>query len=148
MTSGRSPSGQQGAKGAGENAPGTQLDEFDIADELKGKNALAGNDQANVSSQRHAQAGASGETDDLIESFRKTDREYRAAQQNARPEHAGEEAEPGGPDDEAGSDDDEVDRPGFDLGGSSRDTRAGRGLGLDRDAKSGREDWTLRRKNA
>jgi len=40
---------------------------------------------------------------------------------------------------------DKIDRPGFDLGGSSGTTSAGRGLGLDADAKSGRKDWRLPR---
>ena len=39
----------------------------------------------------------------------------------------------------------EVDRPGFDLGGASGATKAGKGLGLDTDAKEGREDWRLPR---
>jgi hypothetical protein len=38
-----------------------------------------------------------------------------------------------------------VDRPGFDLGGASGDTEAGKGLGLDADAKEGRKDWGLPR---
>jgi hypothetical protein len=39
----------------------------------------------------------------------------------------------------------EVDRPGFDLGGSTGETSAGRGLGLDTDAKDDRKDWRLPR---
>jgi len=38
-----------------------------------------------------------------------------------------------------------TDRPGFDLGGSSGDTSAGKGLGLDTDANDGRKDWKLPR---
>ncbi len=41
--------------------------------------------------------------------------------------------------------DTKVDRPGFDLGGASGDTEAGKGLGLDTDAKKGRKDWGLPR---
>lgn len=37
----------------------------------------------------------------------------------------------------------ETDRPGFDLGGATGDTSAGKGLGLGNDAKEGREDWKL-----
>lgn len=40
----------------------------------------------------------------------------------------------------------EVDRPGFDLGGSSGDVSAGKGLGLGPDAKEGRKDWGLPRR--
>jgi len=39
-----------------------------------------------------------------------------------------------------------VDRPGFDLGGSSGNTEAGSGLGLDDDAKEGRKGFALPRK--
>ena len=39
-----------------------------------------------------------------------------------------------------------TDRPGFDLGGSTGDTSAGKGLGLGTDAKEDRKDWKLPRK--
>lgn len=35
----------------------------------------------------------------------------------------------------------EVDRPGFDLGGSTDETQAGKGLGLGTDAKNNRKGW-------
>ncbi len=38
-----------------------------------------------------------------------------------------------------------VDRPGFDLGGSTGKTQAGKGLGLGVDAKEGRKGWRLPR---
>jgi hypothetical protein len=38
-----------------------------------------------------------------------------------------------------------VDRPGFDLGGSSGETDAGKGLGLGDDAKKNRKGWRLPR---
>ena len=38
----------------------------------------------------------------------------------------------------------QVDRPGFDLGGSTGKTRAGKGLGLGTDAKEDEKDWSLR----
>lgn len=69
---------QHGARPAGKVGPGEELDSFDIANELKGDNALQGNDQGNVRSERHAQAGATGDTDELLESFKKTDKHYRA----------------------------------------------------------------------
>ena len=39
----------------------------------------------------------------------------------------------------------QVGRPGFDLGGSNRETRAGKGLGLGSDAKENRKGWGLPR---
>ena len=39
----------------------------------------------------------------------------------------------------------QVDRPGFDLGGSTGDTDAGKGLGLGVDAKQNRKGWRLPR---
>ncbi len=39
----------------------------------------------------------------------------------------------------------EVDRPGFDLGGSTAKTSAGQGLGLGVDAKENRKGWRLPR---
>lgn len=39
----------------------------------------------------------------------------------------------------------QVDRPGFDLGGSTEETHAGKGLGLGSDAKKNRERWRLPR---
>lgn len=39
----------------------------------------------------------------------------------------------------------QVDRPGFDLGGSTGETDAGKGLGLGTDAKESRKGWGLPR---
>ena len=39
----------------------------------------------------------------------------------------------------------QVDRPGFDLGGSTGETHAGKGLGLGTDAKESRKGWGLPR---
>jgi hypothetical protein len=69
---------QHGAKGAGEGEPGEGLDETDIADELKGRNSLSGEDQAQTPSQRHAVPGVRDEPWDILESFKKTDKGYRA----------------------------------------------------------------------
>jgi hypothetical protein len=38
-----------------------------------------------------------------------------------------------------------IDRPGFDLGGSTGETHAGKGLGLGTDAEENRKDWKLPR---
>jgi hypothetical protein len=68
--------GQHGAKGAGVDAPGERLDEFDLADDIKGKDRL--HDASG--SERQEQAGAIGETEGLLESFEKSDPKARASQ--------------------------------------------------------------------
>jgi hypothetical protein len=42
-------------------------------------------------------------------------------------------------------DSEQVDRPGFDLGGSTGETHAGKGVGLGTDAKENRKAWRLPR---
>ncbi|HEV7344662.1 MAG TPA: hypothetical protein VGN60_03405 [Devosia sp.] len=69
---------QHGAKGAGKSEPGGTLDEFDLASDIKGKNKLQGDNKDDYVSQRQAQAGATGETDSLMESFEKLDKDVRA----------------------------------------------------------------------
>ena len=79
--------------------------------------------------------------------------EYKNVPTNQRP--ASDEASRGGvpetittEETEAGDDAEKAektDRPGFDLGGSTGDTSAGRGLGLGTDAKEDREGWKLPR---
>lgn len=76
---GKHPTGQQGAKPGGEAAPGELPDEFTFADEIAGRNSLQGNDQENVHNERQAQAGATGETEDLLESFEKTQKQKEAS---------------------------------------------------------------------
>jgi hypothetical protein len=71
--------GQHGAKGAGVDAPGERLDEFDLADEIKGMDRLHGAG----GSERQEQAGATGETEGLIESFENSDPRRRAEQHKA-----------------------------------------------------------------
>ncbi len=87
---------QHGEMPAGKAQPGEYLDEFDISDELKGDNALAGRDQRRAPSERHAQAGATGETDGLLESFEKTAKHDRAKPQEAKREGASEAEKRGG----------------------------------------------------
>ncbi len=71
---------QQGARGAGATEPGEILDEHDLASDIKGNNSLQGEDQERHMNQRQAQAGAKGEPDkDLLETFKKMDKDYRAA---------------------------------------------------------------------
>jgi hypothetical protein len=81
---GRPGAAQHGAKGAGKVPPRERLDEFDIADELKGENALHGEDQDKHVSEREAMPGATGETDSIKESSRKLDKHYRAEKQPHR----------------------------------------------------------------
>lgn len=69
---------QHGAKGVGETDPGDGLDETDMAEALKGRNSLSGEDQAQSPSDRHAVPGVRDEPWDIIESFKKTDKDYRA----------------------------------------------------------------------
>jgi hypothetical protein len=69
--------GQHGAKGAGVDAPGERLDEFDLASDIKGKDSLKGP----RGNERQEQAGATGETEGLIESFENADPAVRAEKQ-------------------------------------------------------------------
>ena len=68
---------QHGAKGAGGSDP-EAFDEFDLAADLKGRNSLHGENQLRNHNERQAQADARGDTDDLMESFEKLDKDVRA----------------------------------------------------------------------
>jgi len=74
---GHRANGQHGAKGAGSSDP-EAFDEFDLAADIKGNNRLHGQDQRDGSSQRQSMAEEKGETDGLIESFEKLDKDVRA----------------------------------------------------------------------
>lgn len=69
--------GQHGAKTAGKGDV-ESFDESDIASLIKGRNSLQGINQGDLSSQRQAVADEKGETDGLIESFEKLDKDVRA----------------------------------------------------------------------
>ena len=69
---------QHGAKGAGKAAPGEYLDEHDLASDIMGKNKLHGDNHNEHVNQRQAQAEAKSDTDDLLESFEKLDKDVRA----------------------------------------------------------------------
>lgn len=69
---------QHGAKGAGKEEPGKQLDEHDLAQDIKGNNRLQADNQDDHFNQRQAQAEARGETDGVLESFEKLDKDVRA----------------------------------------------------------------------
>ena len=72
-------SGGQGAGVAPNGEPSNgNLDEFDIASDIQGRNKLQGDNQTDVVNQRHAQAEEKGDTDGLIESFEKMDKDVRA----------------------------------------------------------------------
>lgn len=55
-----------------------RLTDTDLAQDKMGRNSLQGNDQADVRNQRKAVAGVKQEADDVIESFRKIDKDVRA----------------------------------------------------------------------
>ncbi|HEX2020867.1 MAG TPA: hypothetical protein VGO17_18200 [Aurantimonas sp.] len=54
------------------------LTETDIASDRMGRNSLQGNDQESVHNQRQAVPDAKQETDGVIESFEKLDKDKRA----------------------------------------------------------------------
>jgi len=66
--------GQHGAKGAGV-GPVETFDEMDLASDLKNKPSLRGDARVHT---REAEADVRGETDSLIESFEKLDKDVRA----------------------------------------------------------------------
>jgi hypothetical protein len=68
--------------------------------------------------------------------------EYKDIPTNQRPDQANE----AGPDGNETGEAKKKDRPGFDLGGTTGDTSAGKGLGLGKDAKEGRKEWGLPRR--
>ncbi len=76
---GSHPTGQQGAKPAGKTEPGKLTDEWDLADEIAGRNSLQGNDQENDHNERQAQAGSTGDTEGVIESFEKSQKHAEAS---------------------------------------------------------------------
>lgn len=55
-----------------------KLTEDDLAQDKMGDNNLQGNDQGNVRNQRHAVPDSKQETDGVIESFEKLDKDKRA----------------------------------------------------------------------
>ena len=52
--------------------------ETDLAQKKMGDNKLAGNDQANIRNQRHDQPETNRTADEVIEGFRKRDKDERA----------------------------------------------------------------------
>jgi len=58
--------------------PDRKLTRSDIASEEMGRNSLQGDDQANVRNQRQAVPDVKTETDGVVESFRKLDKDVRA----------------------------------------------------------------------
>lgn len=70
--------GQHGAKNAGPESNLESMDESDLSADIMGRNSLHGNSQRNFPNERQEQAEYRPETDDLIESFEKLDKETRA----------------------------------------------------------------------
>lgn len=66
------PAKPSGVRGAG------TVTENDLAQDKMGNNQLQGNDQSNVRNQRHAQPDTKTETDGVIESLEKLDKDIRA----------------------------------------------------------------------
>ncbi|PTW55710.1 hypothetical protein C8N35_11235 [Breoghania corrubedonensis] len=54
------------------------ITEDDLAQDRMGRNSLQGNDQQNVRNQRQDQPDARQETDGVVESFEKLDKDVRA----------------------------------------------------------------------
>lgn len=61
-----------------ENQKGAQRTATDLASERMGRNKLQGNDQANVPNERKAVPDVKQETDGVVESFEKLDKNKRA----------------------------------------------------------------------
>jgi hypothetical protein len=78
--------GQQGAKSAGVTEPGELLDEHDLASDLKNNHQLSGQSHDRGST-RQAAADEKGETDGLIESFEKLDKDVRAERDLGKKTH-------------------------------------------------------------
>lgn len=55
-----------------------RLTETDLAQQKMGRNDLQGDDQDNVRNERHAVPEAKKQTDGVVESFRKLDKDERA----------------------------------------------------------------------
>ncbi|MDF2373098.1 MAG: hypothetical protein P1V21_20150 [Rhizobiaceae bacterium] len=66
------------------------LTETDLAQDKMGDNALQGNDQSNTRNQRHAVPDVKQETDGIIESFKKLDKDYRAEEDLGKGNRSGE----------------------------------------------------------
>ena len=68
---------KRGTQFVGDTSP-EAFDQDDIANEIKGKNSLQGNDQARVHNERVAVAESNRQTEGVIESFEKMDPKVRA----------------------------------------------------------------------
>lgn len=61
-----------------QNRSNTDIDETDLAQDKMGDNDLQANDQRNVRNQREAVPDVKKETDGVVESFEKLDKDVRA----------------------------------------------------------------------
>ena len=73
---------------ANQNRP-KRLTEADLADEKMGNNQLQGNDQESVHNQRQEVPDVKTQTDGVVESFRKMDKDYRADKERSKREERG-----------------------------------------------------------
>lgn len=60
------------------------LTDTDLAQDKMGRNSLQCNDQVDVQNQRHAVAGVKQEAEDVIESFRRIDKNTRAEKESGK----------------------------------------------------------------
>ena len=68
----------EGARGAIKSRSGDNPSELDLAADIMGDNSLQGDDQDNTVNQRRAVPDAKGETEGVLESFEKLDKDARA----------------------------------------------------------------------
>jgi hypothetical protein len=73
-----------------ERAKSAQRTEVDIASERMGRNQLQGDDQSNVHNERQAVPDVKQETDEVIESFEKLDKDQRAKSDLGKGNRSGE----------------------------------------------------------
>ena len=72
--------GQQGVRHASVDVEDAELTEAELAEDKMGKNRLQGEDAEKKHNERQAQPDRKLEADDVIESFKKLDKDYRANQ--------------------------------------------------------------------
>ncbi|WIY52247.1 hypothetical protein O9Z70_12335 [Devosia sp. YIM 151766] len=75
----------------------SRLSESDLAAERMGRNSLQGDDQTNVPNQRQAVPDENQETDGVIESFEKLDKDKRARDDLGKGNRSGKAADKGQP---------------------------------------------------
>ncbi|MGE3645783.1 MAG: hypothetical protein AB7F96_18205 [Beijerinckiaceae bacterium] len=74
-----------------------ELTHSDLAQDIMGKNALQGADQLSVRNQRRSVPGEKQETDGVIESFEKLDKDVRAEEDLGKGNRSGKNPKQAGP---------------------------------------------------